>query len=235
MCGRYSVVIDEAKLRQQFTRDLLLPEGGLKADYNMAPTKNGLVMTDRQPDRLQAFRWGLVPFWAKDLKIGARMINARREGIEDKASFRQPIREKRCLVVADSFYEWQRRGKEKQPYRILPANDDLLVMAGIWSSWRPKDEPDAAPVYTYSIITGEPNEEIAPIHDRMPMLLTTTEAQQTWLSTDSSLETALGLLRTPPDGTLKHYPVSSVVGNVRNNGPELHEAIGEGGGELLND
>ena len=227
MCGRYSVVIDEAKLRKQFARQLTLPEGGLRQDYNMAPTKSGLVITNKQPNQLSQFRWGLVPFWAKDLKIGARMINARSEGIEDKASFRKPIREKRCLILADSFYEWQRRGKEKQPYRIHRSNDDLLVMAGIWESWRPKDDPDGNPVYTYSIITGAPNEEMTPIHDRMPMLLTTEEAQSTWLSTDTALPDVLDLLRTPPNGTLEYYPVSAVVGNVRNNGPELHEPVSE--------
>ena len=227
MCGRYSIVIDEAKLRKQFTRDLTLPVGGLEKDYNVAPTKSGLVITNREPDVVQKFRWGLVPFWAKDLKIGARMINARSEGIEDKASFRKPIREKRCLVLADSFYEWQRRGKEKQPYRITRSNGDLLVMAGIWESWRPKDDPEGDTVHTYSIITGAPNEEMTPIHDRMPMLLSSPEAQATWLSDTTALPDVLGLLKTPPNGTLEYYPVSAVVGNVRNNGPELHQPVSE--------
>lgn len=222
MCGRYSVVIDEAKLRKQFTKDLLKPKAGLPTNYNVAPTQNSLVITNREPNQLQLFRWGLVPFWAKDLKIGARMINARREGIEDKSSFRKPIREKRCLVVADSFYEWQRTDGGKQPYRILPTDGSLLVMAGIWESWKPKDDPGAETVYTYSIITGEPNAEMAPIHDRMPMLLQDEELQTAWLDLDASLEEVKDLLRTPEDGVLAPYPVSALVGNVRNNGPELH-------------
>jgi putative SOS response-associated peptidase YedK len=221
MCGRYSVVIDEAKLRKQFTRDLTLPPGGLSANYNMAPTQNGLVITNRKPDTVSEFRWGLVPFWAKDLKVGARMINARREGIEDKSSFRKPIREKRCLVIGDSFYEWQRKEGKKQPFRILPADDGLLVMAGIWESWKPKEGGDT--VHTYSIITGEPNEEMRPIHDRMPMLLLDEEVQAKWLDPDAALPEVLELLRTPPDGTLRPYEVSPKVGNVRNNGPELHQ------------
>lgn len=224
MCGRYSIVIDEAKLRERFGRNVSLPDGGLPPDYNMAPTKSGAVITDRAPDQIQRFRWGLVPFWAKDLKIGARMINARSEGIADKPSFRKPIREKRCLVLADSFYEWQRRGKEKQPYRIRPADGGLLVMAGIWSSWRPQDDPDADVVHTYSVITGAPNEEMAPIHDRMPMLLRDEAARQRWLDPAAELPAVLDLLQTPPDGVLLPYPVSPLVGNVRNNGPELHEA-----------
>lgn len=222
MCGRYSIVIDEAKLNKQFPK-LSPPTGGTRANYNMAPTQHGLVVTDREPDRLSEFRWGLVPFWAKDLKIGARMINARREGIEDKSSFRKPIREKRCLVIGDSFYEWQRRDGQKQPYRILPDNEQLLVMAGIWESWTPKEGGET--VHTYSIITGEPNKEMAPIHDRMPMLLLDEERQSQWLDPNAGLPEILELLQTPPDGTLKHYPISPKVGSVRNNGEELHEAL----------
>lgn len=222
MCGRYSIVITEEQLRKQFGRSLQPPEAGLQTNYNVAPTQNGLVVTDRNPDQLSAFRWGLVPFWAKDLKVGARMINARSEGIEDKASFRKPIRERRCLVLADSFYEWQRREGGKQPYRIKPTDGSLLVMAGIWEQWQPKDTPETEPVFTYSIITGAPNVEMAPIHDRMPMLLTNNEQQSTWLDRNTPLPNVLDLLRTPPDGTLEYYPVSPLVGNVRNNGAELH-------------
>ena len=227
MCGRYSVVIDEAKLRKQFTRDLIKITTPLPNNYNVAPTQNSIVITNRKPDELQSFRWGLVPFWAKDLKIGARMINARREGIEDKASFRKPIREKRCLVLADSFYEWQRRDGKKYPQRIMPADGSLLVMAGIWESWKDKNDPEAETVHTYSIITGEPNAEMEPVHNRMPMLLQARDVQEAWLNQDTSLETIKDLLRTPPDGTLQYYPVSALVGNVRNNGPELHERATE--------
>lgn len=220
MCGRYSVVLDEAKLRKQFTTALTQPAAGLRANYNMAPTQTGLVITDRKPDRLSEFRWGLVPFWAKDLKVGARMINARSEGIEEKSSFRKPIRERRCLVIGDSFYEWQRKDGKKQAYRILPTDDRLLVMAGIWESWTPKAGGDT--VYTYSIITGAPNQEMAPIHDRMPMLLLDEVQQSSWLDPDAELSDVLALLRTPPNGTLTAYAVSAEVGNVRNNGPGLH-------------
>ena len=223
MCGRYSVVIDEAKLRKQFTKELTTPPAGLQPNYNMAPTQNGLVITDAAPDQLSEFRWGLVPFWAKDLGVGARMINARSEGIEEKSSFRKPIRERRCLVIGDSFYEWQRKDGEKQPFRIMPDNGQLLVMAGIWEKWQPKEGGD--PVYTYSVITGEPNAEMAPIHNRMPMLLLDEERQSQWLDPQATLPDVLSLLRTPPDGTLKTYPISAKVGNVRNNGPELHAAL----------
>jgi putative SOS response-associated peptidase YedK len=226
MCGRYSIVITKEQLRKQFSPQLQLPVGGLEKNYNVAPTQSGLVITDRNPDQLNLFRWGLVPFWAKDLKIGARMINARREGIEDKPSFRKPIRERRCLVLADSFYEWQRHEGEKIPHRIMPADGSLLVMAGIWEQWQ-AGEDSADPVFTYSIITGAPNAEMAPIHDRMPMLLINETTQGQWLDRQLPLPDVLNLLDTPPDGTLTYYPVGAMVGNFRNNGPELHELVKE--------
>lgn len=226
MCGRYSTVITQAQIQQQFTRQLKMPEQGIATNYNVAPTTRNPVITNTSPDEISLFRWGLVPFWAKDLKVGARMINARREGIENKPSFRKAIREKRCLVLADSFYEWQRHEGGKTPFRIQPTDGSLLVMAGIWEQWTPK-EGDQTSVYTYSVITGAPNDEMAPIHDRMPMLLQSEERQQQWLNGDTALNDVLGLLRTPKAGTLSYYPVSALVGNVRNNGPELHEAVEE--------
>lgn len=226
MCGRYSIVITEEQLRKQFNRQLKLPRGGLTKNYNLAPTQNGLVVTNQAPNQLSAFRWGLVPFWAKDLKVGARMINARSEGIEGKPSFRKPIRERRCLVLADSFYEWQRRDGKKQPYRIKSTDGSLLVMAGIWEQWQPKDQPDAEMVFTYSIITGAPNQEMGPIHDRMPMLLANEKVQTEWLAQETPLPRVLDILKTPPNGTLEYYPISPMVGNVRNNGEELHLPLG---------
>lgn len=224
MCGRYSTVITQEQLYKQFSKSLQLPQKGISANYNVAPTQQNPVITNREPDRVSLFRWGLVPSWAKDLKIGARMINARREGIESKPSFRRPIREKRCLVLADSFYEWQRKNGEKQPFRIQPTDGGLLVMAGIWEQWFPKGGTDK-PVFSYSIVTGAPNDEMEPIHDRMPMLLQTEAAQQQWLSDDTALDDVLALLQTPKNGSLEYYPVSPLVGNVRNNGPELHARI----------
>ncbi|MEM6396342.1 MAG: SOS response-associated peptidase [Bacteroidota bacterium] len=226
MCGRYSIVIEEEKLRRQFGESLQLPSenGALPTNYNVAPTQNGLVLTDEQPERLSLFRWGLVPFWAKDLKIGSRMINARSEGIVDKPAFRQAIRKRRCLVIADSFYEWKRVGKDKQPYRILPIDGSLLIMAGIWEVWRGPNR-DEEPTFTYSIITGPPNLEMQPLHNRMPILLQDEQSQSAWLGKETDLPLVQKLMQTPDDGLLKSYLVSKAVGNVRNNGAELHEEM----------
>jgi putative SOS response-associated peptidase YedK len=223
MCGRYSVVLDDQQLQEQFSRALRLPPGGIPTNYNVAPTQQNPVIADAAADEVRLFTWGLVPFWAKDRKIGARMINARSEGIEDKPAFRQAIRRRRCLVLADSFYEWKREPGGKTPYRILPADGSLLVMAGIWEQWQPRDAPSAEPLFTYSIITGAPNAEVRPLHDRMPMLLLDETQQGRWLDQDLPLPEVLRLLATPPDGVLRSYPVSRAVNNVRNNGPELHE------------
>lgn len=227
MCGRYSVVIDEEKLQEQFSRAIRLPKEGLPTNYNVAPTQENPVIADAAADEVRLFTWGLVPFWAKDRKIGSRMINARSEGIEDKPAFRQAIRRRRCLVLADSFYEWKREGEQKTPYRIFPADGSLLVMAGIWEKWQPKEAGATTPLYTYSIITGPPNAEMQPLHDRMPMLLLDESQQGNWLDPELPLPQVLELLHTPPDGVLDSYPVSRAVNNVRNNGPELHEKYSE--------
>jgi len=225
MCGRYSIVINPAKILSQFGVAIELPKEGIPENYNVAPTQNGLVLTDKQPDQFSLFRWGLVPHWAKDIKIGSRMINARSENIEGKPSFRNPIRKQRCLVIGDSFYEWKRDGKNKQPMRILPEDDSLLIMAGIWSSWRDPNVENAETINTYSIITTNPNEEMQNIHDRMPVIFSLASQQKAWLNNELPLPEVLALLQPPPPATLKFYPVDTAVGNVRNNGPELHQPI----------
>ena len=221
MCGRYSQVYNfeqlEAQLQIPLSSAVSIP-----ANYNVAPTQDAMVLTNEQPNILQPYRWGLVPHWSKDLSHGARMINARREGIATKPSFRIPIRQRRCLVFADSFYEWRRSGQQKLPYRILRTNDDILVMAGIWDVW----QKEGRRLHTFSIITTEPNAEMQGIHNRMPVLLLNHDQQQQWLQ-ELPLEDTLELLQTPPDGVLRYYRVSQRVNSVRNDGPELHEAVSD--------
>ena len=216
MCGRYSIVIDGKKLQKQIP--FVKIEQEIRPNYNVAPTQRGYVITSEQPDRLSEFRWGLVPFWSKEGKPSGRMINARMEGIESKPSFREPVKRRRCLVLADSFYEWKREGKMKTPYRIMRPDDEALVFAGIWEKWDKGDEP----LYTYSIITGEPNKEMERVHNRMPIVLPHPEQWERWLH-EEKVADALDVLRTPADGTLEMYKVNPAVGNVRNNGSELHE------------
>lgn len=210
------------KLRQQLG-DIETGEN-LKLSFNIAPTQHAYVLTNEEPDRLNYYRWGLIPHWAKDSSNASKLINARMEGIGAKPSFRVPVRKRRCLVIADSFYEWRTEGKQKTPFRILPKDDSLLVMAGIWDIWHDGDYA----VKTFSIITAPPNAEVAPLHNRMPLLLPTPKAQQRWIA-DLNVEEVMNMLQPPPDGLLKKYQVSDRVNNVRNNTPDLHEKVGEQG------
>ena len=226
MCGRYSQTLTPSQIDEAFG-PITLPKEGIRANYNVAPTQHVPVITNRAPDQVELFEWGLVPFWSKDGKNTARMINARSEGILKKPSFRKPIRERRCLVIGDSFYEWRREGKEKLPFRIQPSNGEPLVLAGLWEYWRDKED-ETKEKLTFSIITTEPNAEMAPIHNRMPVLLNSPSLREAWLG-ELSEDDITELLHTPPDGSLQYYRVPPLVNSVRNNGPELHQALTEEG------
>ncbi len=221
MCGRFSFVASKEKIQQQFGEDLEVG-ANLRLNFNVAPTQHAYVITNDKPDVLQYITWGLIPYWSKDGKNAGKLINARREGIESKPSFRVPLRKRRCLVLADSFYEWRKEGTQKIPYRIFMKNGDLLAMAGIWDVWYKDDYA----VKSFSIITTPPNQEISPIHNRMPVLFSTQQSYQQWLS-ELSLEGVLGMLNTPEDGVLDMYRVSEKVNSVRNNSPELHQKIAD--------
>lgn len=220
MCGRFSFNASKEKIQQEF-------EGvevgvNLRLNFNVAPTQHSYVITNDKPDRLQYYTWGLIPYWSRDNKNAGKLINARREGISAKPSFRIPIRSKRCLVLADSFYEWRREYKNKIPYRILPQDGRLLVMAGIWDLWYNGDYA----VKSFSIITTPPNKEMATVHNRMPVLFQEKELQERWLQ-EENLNNIIALLQTPLDGTLKMYRVSEEVNAVKNNHPELHKEVPE--------
>jgi putative SOS response-associated peptidase YedK len=221
MCGRFSLATTKEKLQKQLP--FLEEIGEVKDNYNVAPTQHSYVVTDDQPQVLQAFKWGLVPFWAKDPKIGSKLINARMEGIEEKPAFRTAIRKRKCLVPADSFYEWKKTDGSKTPYRILLKNGNLICFAGIWETW----DHEGQPLHSFSIITTQPNKEMASIHDRMPVVLHTSKLQQAWLA-EQDLDKTLAMLESPPDGILEMYPISSLVNSPKNNSPELHEKAGEG-------
>ncbi|MEM8524038.1 MAG: SOS response-associated peptidase [Bacteroidota bacterium] len=216
MCGRYSLVTSAKRIEAQFGKVTI--KQALPDNYNVAPTQKAYVITDKAPDVVESFNWGLVPFWSKDGKNTGRLINARAEGIAAKPSFRIPIRKRRCLVFADSFYEWKRINGKKQPFRILLPNEELLVFAGIWEVWKQDKQVQT----TFSIITTTPNKEMEDIHNRMPVILTTKETQKNWL-TEEDLDVVLMLLQPAPDGTLQLYPSNPKVNSVKNNGADLHQ------------
>ncbi|MEZ5057353.1 MAG: SOS response-associated peptidase [Saprospiraceae bacterium] len=220
MCGRYSFVVSIEKIKQEFP-DLEAMEN-IRVSYNIAPTQHAYVITNEKPDKLQYLIWGLVPHWSNDGKNSGKLINARREGIEVKPSFRLPIRKRRCLVLADSFYEWKTVGNQKIPYRILPKNGKIMTFAGLWDVWYDGNYA----VKSFTIITTAANRDVSNLHDRMPVILNNKKQQDAWLA-DLPLEESLEILNTPPEGLLKMYRVSDKLNSPKNNSHDLHQELPE--------
>ena len=222
MCGRYSFVASREKLQRNFAA--VRVQGVMQACYNIAPTDAAYVITNTHPTELQRFGWGLVPSWATDPRSGTNLINARAEGISSKPSFRMPVRTKRCIVPADSFYEWQAgiAHGSKQPYRIVMRDASLLAFAAIWDEWI---RPDGRAAHTFAIITTEANPDVAPLHDRMPVILHHDTDRAAWLATDTPLANVLALLRPLPSGLLRSYPVSPTLNRPDIDHAELHTEI----------
>ncbi len=217
MCGRYASSRPADDLSAYFEVDAAVEEV-LPPSYNVAPTDPVYVVLQREQVRqLRVVRWGLVPSWAKDPKVGARFINARRETVRDKPAFRAAYARRRCLVPADGYYEWQRQDGGKQPYFLSFADADApLAMAGLYEVWR---SPEGSYLWTCTVLTTEAADELGHIHDRTPLLVP-QQAWPTWLAPDIE-DPGDELLRPGVPGTLQAWPVSSAVGNVRNNGPDL--------------
>lgn len=216
MCGRYTLITDIQELEERFSfkgADLsMLP------NFNVAPTQNVLTVTHNDENQAQLMRWGLIPSWAKDAKIGNRMINARSETLTERPSYRTAFQRRRCLVIADSFYEWQKVGSGKRPMRIALQSGEPFAFAGLWESW---NDPEGDQVLSCTIITTSANSLLEPIHERMPVILA-PDAEQIWI--DSSIEDTamLSELLTPySPGEMEAYEVSTLVNSVANNEPEL--------------
>lgn len=221
MCGRYSNVPNKQQIAEQMP-SLEIPEVP-SYSYNIAPTHSAMVVTNQAPGKLQCLEWGLVPHWSADGKNTGKLINARAEGIEEKPSFRQSIQTRRCVVPADSFYEWKLLpGKRKAPYRILRPKGQLLFMAGIWDEW----EGDGKTKRTFSIITTAPNAEMSTLHDRMPVLLLHQADRDRWLS-NLPLPEVLALLRPAPDHSLQLYRVSEKLNKPGYDAADLHQEVAE--------
>ncbi|HEX5130214.1 MAG TPA: SOS response-associated peptidase [Usitatibacter sp.] len=217
MCSRYFLDADGNIIAYTF-RVPAVP--GVNKRFNIAPTQSApVVRVNREGAReIAMLRWGLVPFWAKDLKIGTTMINARREGIDAKPAFREAMKSRRCVVPATGFFEWQgERPGRKQPFAITVPQIPVFGFAGLWERWRP--EKDAQPVETFTIATTDANEAVARVHDRMPVILP-MEAIDTWLT--GPADAAHALLK-PYEGRIELRAVGTYVSNVNNEGPECLE------------
>ena len=190
--------------------------------YNIAPTQYVAAIREDSDDgrELVMLRWGLVPFWAKEPSIGNRMINARAETVAEKPSYRAAYRHRRCIVLADGFYEWRKQGDSKMPHYISLADDGPFALAALWEHWKDKNSDES--LQTTTLITTAANEFMAPLHHRMPVVLNPDMASE-WLSGSVDLLDDIAA-RTPP---LRAWPVDRRVNNARNEGEELIEAVGD--------
>ena len=258
MCGRFVTASSPALIADRFAvdevDDTVAPS--LEPDYNVSPRRNVLAVRQRPLEEggtervLSRLRWGLVPSWAKELKVGDRMINARAETVASKPAYRRAFANKRCLIPADGFYEWKagqpgssagssagqatgRAKPRKQPYFIHRKDGEPLAFAGLWEVWKiPEGSPDEVQdvgqdgwLRSCVIVTTAANDFMAPIHNRMPVILPESAWEQ-WLDPEEHDVDALAKLLVPAPGSLlEAYPVSTSVNNARNNGPELARAV----------
>lgn len=225
MCGRYTLTVTlEELLVRYMIGETMVPFHRPK--YNVAPSQQVLsIIHDGQANRLGELKWGLVPPWADDPKVGFQMLNARSETAASKPAFQTPLRRKRCLIPADGFYEWKTTATGKQPMRITLKSRALFSMAGLYETWL---SPDGTKINSCTILTTAPNELVAPIHDRMPVILR-PEDEQLWLDrtvTDTAM--LMPLLVPYQASELDAYPVSAAVGSVRNDEPSLIEPFDAG-------
>ena len=215
MCGRYSLTSKLNNLQARFDFEA----GNLvyRPRYNVAPTQDVLAVVNDGRNRAGFLRWGLVPSWAKDPRIGSRMINARAETVAEKPAFRQALRKRRCLVLADGFYEWKKEGGAKVPMYIASKSREPFGMAGLWETWK---APSGEPLHSCAVITTTANSLMQPIHNRMPVILP-REAEAGWLDPGIDDPAALTRLLVPcPAAELEAYPVSTLVNSPRNDAPE---------------
>ncbi len=214
MCGRYTLATSVDELARQF--EIGEYPASIPPSYNVAPTQNiAAVVAEGEARKLEMLRWGLVPSWADDPEIGARMINARSETVAEKPSFRKAFRERRCLILADGFYEWRRMESGKQPYYIRMKDERPFAFAGLWESWgRDGDE-----VRSCAILTTEPNGLVRGIHNRMPVILP-PENYPLWLDHDFDEREALeSILESYPAGEMEAYPVSRAMNSPSHDVP----------------
>jgi putative SOS response-associated peptidase YedK len=236
MCGRFVSSSPPDELAKYFDVEQVA-ETALDPSYNVAPSNDVYVVVESGGiRRLDTFHWGLIPFWAKDVKTGNKMINARAETVAEKNAYKHAFKKRRCIIPADGFYEWKKvpGQKAKQPYYIQRADGEPLAFAGLWEVWRPKkaegeaeeaEQDEGELIRSCTIITGEPNEKMAEIHDRMPVILPPS-AWAEWLDPDNDdLETLGKILVPAPASLITMHPVSTAVNNARSKGAELADPI----------
>ena len=228
MCGRFTLTSNSDELQGQFgflsefTDSEFFDRG---PRYNIAPTQAVLTVTNDGQRRGEVMRWGLIPFWAKDLKVGARMINAVGETVSTKPAFRAAFKKRRCLVLANGFYEWKKDGNRRLPTYIYSKNNEPLAFAGLWETWKSSESPV---VRSCTIVTTSANSFIEPLHNRMPVILS-GETQALWLDPLTEDPANLEPLLIPaPEELLTSHRVAETVNSVKNQGAELILPLAEG-------
>lgn len=226
MCGRSSLTKTEKELEARFQATFYsdeLERYNPLPNYNAAPTNMMPVLTESDPGHIHIFRWGLIPFWAKDKSIGTKMINARSESLLEKPAFRSLMASRRCIVPLDGFYEWKKgEGGVKTPYRIIVTDQDIFSAAGLWDQW--KDTVTGEVWSSFTIITTPPNALMQPIHDRMPAILL-RENETLWLDNAVQASDAMQLLHPYPPENMAAYQVSDLVNNVRNRSSDVIDPV----------
>lgn len=232
MCGRYVQVSSPRLLAERFDVDEVATEAH-EPDYNVAPRAEVYGVVEREPGSrvLESLRWGLIPSWAEDAKVGDRLINARAETLAEKPAYKRAFARRRCILPADGFYEWQalpRQGAgkaRKQPMFIHRRDGEPLAFAGLWETWRDPVDREAPWIVSCVIVTTRANEVLAPIHDRMPVVLG-EDAWATWLDpVERDLDRLASLLGPAPSAWFEVFPVSMLVNKAANNGPDLVKRV----------
>ncbi len=223
MCGRYSLAAPAGRIQAVFGLPAL-PE--LLPRFNVAPgSRVPAILADVYGSKLEWFRWGLIPSWAKDKKIGYRALNARAEGIEKKPMFRSAFKRRHCLVPMDGFYEWTRAGKsKKQPWHIRIPETEVFAVAGLWETWRDPETDEE--LQSVTLITTTPNDFMKPIHNRMPVILPES-SWRTWLDTDNVAPEEHSGLLVPYVREMTARRVCTYVNKAGNEGPRCHEPPGD--------
>jgi putative SOS response-associated peptidase YedK len=224
MCGRSSLTKTEKQLEERFNATFYsdeLEQYNPLPNFNVAPTHMQPVITSDESNKFHIYRWGLIPSWAADEKVGYNMINARIESLTEKNSFKKLVSSNRCIVPMDGFYEWKTEGKNKQPFRIISTENEVFSVAGLHDSWK---TPHGEVIHSYTIITLPSNEFMSQIHDRMPAILS-IDGEKSWLETTGETEQLLTILESYPSKKMSMYPVSKKVGNVKEKGKELIDQV----------
>ena len=220
MCGRFTLKTDPETLTETFPGFTAPAADEMRPRYNIAPSQRVAVVANNGGNSVEFFQWGLIPSWAKDPKIGNRMINARSETLAEKPSFRTPYKRRRCLVLTDGFYEWKAEpgSKTKTPFYIRLKSEKPFAFAGLWEAWSPNIDDD--PLLSCTIITTSPNALMETIHRRMPVILE-TDAYDRWLDPSDQFPAQLdGLLTAYPAEEMEAYPVSRLVNRPSNDSPD---------------